>query len=216
MSKLYFGVCPYGTIADVFINTLAGWSSEWLQPCTPDITDVGHLVHNKHQDYVLSLSNNQPMTFRDQDYTDRLDEIENVLEQAGDKKVWIGSFHSKQARLIKKHFGEDATTVGISYGPSTHKVVLDTVLGYYVDYTTPRHYYVETMSKYYADKSTWDKLVPINFTPDTDISIDVEQFFSPDNYLQAIEAIDGKRNREQLAYYFEWLYKTKERLHESI
>ncbi len=215
MSKLYFGVCPYGTIADVFINTLAGWSDEWLQPCTPAISTTGHLVHNEHQDYVLKLSNNQPMTFRDIDYTNRLKDIEKVLETADEKKVWIGNFSSKQARLVKKHFGDDVTTLGLCYKANMHNIVLDTILGYYEQDISKEEYFVRTQSKYYADKAMFDKLVPVNFSPDCDVDIDLGILFNPDNFITQLEILDGPRNKKQLEYYFTWLYKTKERLNEG-
>lgn len=215
MSKLYFGICPYGTIADVFINSLAGWSDNWLQPCTPEITDNGHLVHNKHQDYVLKLSNNQPMSFRDIDYTDRLRDIEKVLDTADNKKVWIGNFSSKQARLVKKHFGDDVTTIGLGYKANMQSIILDTILGYYEQDVSKEEYFVRTQSKYYADKAMFDKLVPINFSPDCDVDIDISILFNPDNFIKQLEILDGARNKKQLEYYFTWLYRTKERLNES-
>ena len=215
MSKLYFGICPYGTIADVFINSLAGWSDNWLQPCTPEITDNGHLVHNKHQDYVLKLSNNQPMSFRDIDYTDRLRDIEKVLDTADNKKVWIGNFSSKQARLVKKHFGDDVTTIGLGYKANMQSIILDTILGYYEQDVSKEEYFVRTQSKYYADKAMFDKLVPINFSPDCDVDIDISILFNPDNFITQLEILDGPRNKKQLEYYFTWLYRTKERLNEG-
>jgi hypothetical protein len=216
MSRLYFGICPYGTIADVFINTLAGWSNEWLQPCTPTINPIGHLIHNEHQPYVLSLTNNNPMTFRDIDWTNRLGDIESLLDNT-DKKVWIGNFHSKQARIIKKHFGEDVTTVGLSYNPRSRDLILENVLTYYgiSNITSKEEYNVEMNVRYYSDKEKWDKKVPYNFDPDTDVSIDVSTFLTPDNYISELEQLDGPRNAKQLEYYFTWLYRTKERLNES-
>lgn len=217
MSRLYFGICPYGTIADVFINTLAGWSNRWLQPCTPTINTKGHLIHNQHQTYVLSLTNNNPMTFRDIDWTDRLSDIESLLNTA-DKKVWIGNFHSKQARIIKKHFGDDVTTIGLSYTPQSRALILENVLTYYgiSSITDKEKYNVEMNVRYYSDREKWDKKVPYNFDPDTDISIDVSTFLTPDNYINTLEQLDGPRNTKQLEYYFTWLYRTKERLNENF
>lgn len=217
MSRLYFGICPYGTIADVFINTLAGWSNGWLQPCTPTINTKGHLIHNQHQTYVLSLTNNNPMTFRDIDWTDRLDDIESLLDST-DKKVWIGNFHSKQARIIKKHFGDDVTTIGLSYTPQSRALILENVLTYYgiSSVTDKEKYNVEMNVRYYSDREKWDKKVPYNFDPDTDISIDVSTFLTPDNYINQLEQLDGPRNTKQLEYYFTWLHRTKERLNESF
>lgn len=217
MSRLYFGICPYGTIADVFINTLAGWSNDWLQPCTPAINPRGHLIHSEHQPYVLSLTNNNPMSFRDIDWTDRLGDIESLLDST-DKKVWIGNFHSKQARIIKKHFGDDVTTVGLSYNPRSRDLILENVLTYYgiSGAASKEEYNVEMNVRYYSDKEKWDKKVPYNFDPDTDVSIDVSTFLTPDNYISELEQLDGPRNAKQLEYYFTWLYRTKERLNESF
>jgi hypothetical protein len=218
MSKLYFGVCPYGTVCDVFINTLAGWSDEWVQPCTPDITNTGHLIHNNHEQYVLDLTNNNPMQFRNIDWTDRLSDIEAVLSNAGDKKVWIGNFSSKQARLIKKHFGSDATTVGITYTPNTRDLVLENVITYYSGLSTEtdkEKYNVGMNVRYQMNKDKWEKMVPYSFQLDTDFSIDLADFLKPDNYIDAVEQIDGLRNEKQLEYYFTWLFRTKERLNEN-
>lgn len=218
MSKLYFGVCPYGTVCDVFINTLAGWSDEWVQPCTPDITNTGHLIHNNHEQYVLDLTNNNPMQFRNIDWTDRLSDIEAVLSNAGDKKVWIGNFSSKQARLIKKHFGSDATTVGITYTPNTRDLVLENVITYYSRLSTEtdkEKYNVGYNVRYQMNKDKWEKMVPYSFQLDTDFSIDLIDFLKPDNYIDAVEQIDGLRNEKQLEYYFTWLFRTKERLNEN-
>jgi hypothetical protein len=217
MSKLYFGVVPYGTLADVFITSLVNWSDNWLPTCIPDITNHGHLIFDKHEEYVTELSKGEPMAFRDQDYTDRLDEIENVVEQAGDKKVWIGSFHSKQARIIKKHFGDDVTTVGISYKPQTRYIVLENVVSYYgvSDIENTQEQKIAFNAKYYSDRDKWDKQVPISFDPDTDVSVPLESFFEPDNFISSLEQIDGPRNEKQLEYYFTWLYRTKERLNEG-
>lgn len=215
MSKLYFGVVPYGTLADVFINTLAGWNQDWLQPCTPHITKTGHLIHKEHQPYVLNLTNNNPMSFRDIDWTDRLQDIETVLENG--KNVWIGSFHSKQARIIKKHFGDDVTTVGISYKPQTRYIVLENVVSYYgvSDIENTQEQRIAFNAKYYSNKDKWDKQVPISFDPDTDVSVPLESFFEPDNFISSLEQLDGPRNEKQLEYYFTWLYRTKERLNEG-
>lgn len=218
MSKLYFGVCPYGTICDVFINTLAGWSDRWVQPCIPDISPNGHLIHNTHEQYVLDLTNNNPMSFRDIDWTDRLGDIEVLLEGAGDRKLWIGNFHYTQAKIIKNHFGNDVTTVGIGYDPSMRNLILENIVTYYglVDNTDKEKYWVDYQKRYYADKDKWDKLAPYTFKFDTDFSIDVSTFFTPDNYISELEQLDGPRNAKQLEYYFTWLYRTKERLNESF
>lgn len=218
MSKLYFGVCPYGTIADVFINTLAGWSEDWVQPCTPEITATGHLIHCNHEQYVLDLTDNKPMTFRDIDWTDRLGDIEALLNGVGDRKVWIGNFKSKQARIIKKHFGDDVTTVGIHYGSASRNIILENVVSYYdvSNITDRKDQLIAYKTKYYSEKEKWDKLVPVTFSPETDVSIDIETFFRPDNYITEIEIIDGTRNKKQLEYYFTWLVRTKERLNESF
>lgn len=218
MSKLYFGVCPYGTICDVFINTLAGWNEHWLQPCTPDITSTGHLVHCNHEQYVLDLTKNNPMTFRDIDWTDRLGDIEALLDGVGDRKVWIGNFKSKQARIIKKHFGDDVTTIGISYKPSMRDLILENVVTYSVlaNEKNKEKYWIDYNTRYYVNSEKWDKAVPHSFEPDTDFSINIADFFNPDNYISFIESLDGKRNEQQLKYYFTWLYRTKERLNESF
>jgi hypothetical protein len=218
MSKLYFGVCPYGTIADVFINTLAGWSEDWVQPCTPEINATGHLIHRNHEQYVLDLTDNKPMTFRDIDWTDRLGDIEALLNGVGDRKVWIGNFHNKQAQVIKKHFGDNVTTVGLSYNPRSRDLILENVLTYYgiSSATSKEEYNVKMNVRYYSDKEKWDKKVPYNFEPDTDVSIDVSTFFTPNNYISELEQLDGPRNAKQLEYYFTWLYRTKERVNESF
>lgn len=218
MSNLYFGVCPYGTICDVFINTLAGWSDKWIQPCTPDITSTGHLIHNTHQQYVLDLTDNNPMTFRNIDWTDRLADIEKVLENAGDKKVWIGNFESKQARIVKKHFGDSVTTVGISYKPNVRELILENIITYYSNLSNEKNkekYNIAYNTRYYANKEKWDNMVPYSFQPDTDFSIELTDFLKPDNYIEALNQLDGPRNEKQLEYYFIWLYRTKERLNES-
>lgn len=217
MSKLYFGVCPYGTICDVFINTLAGWSDQWLQPCTPNITSTGHLVHESHEQYVLNLTNNNPMSFRDIDWSSRLDEIELLLDNTKNRNVWIGNFHSKQARIIKKHFGNDAVTIGISYKPNMRKLVLENVVMYYHLHNEKNkiEYHIDYNTRYYLEKEKWDKIVPYSFNPDTDYSIDLIDFLNPDNYISFIESLDGKRNEQQLKYYFTWLARTKERLNEG-
>jgi len=215
MSKLYFGVCPYGTIADAFIASLAGWSDNWLQPCIPDISPEGHLIHNKHEDYVLTLSKNQPMAFRDIDYTNRMNDIENVLKNANGKNVWIGNFSSKQARLVKNHFNDDVVTIGLNYKANMHSIILDTILGYYEQDISKEEYFVRTQSKYYADKAMFDKLVPVTFSPDCDVDIDLGILFNPDNFITQLEILDGPRNKKQLEYYFTWLYRTKERLNEG-
>ena len=217
MSKLYFGICPYGTICDVFINTLAGWSDDWVQPCTPDITSTGHLIHNNHEQYVLDFTDNNPMTFRDIDWTNRLGEIESLLEKS-DKKVWIGNFKSKQARIIKKHFGDYAKTVGITYKPVMRNLLLENVITYYsglTNETDMEKYNIGFNTRYYTNREKWDKLVPVNFTPEADYSIDIADFFNPDNYIGSIELLDGPRNEKQLEYYFKWLIRTKERLNEN-
>jgi superfamily I DNA/RNA helicase len=156
------------------------------------------------------------MTFRDIDWTNRLGDIESLLDNT-DKKVWIGNFHSKQARIIKKHFGEDVTTVGLSYNPRSRDLILENVLTYYgiSNITSKEEYNVEMNVRYYSDKEKWDKKVPYNFDPDTDVSIDVSTFLTPDNYISELEQLDGPRNAKQLEYYFTWLYRTKERLNES-
>lgn len=218
MSKLYFGVCPYGTVCDVFINTLAGWSNKWVQPCTPDITNTGHLIHNNHEQYVLDLTNNNPMQFRDIDWTNRLLDIETVLKNAGDKKVWIGNFSSKQARLIKKHFKDDVTTVGITYDPKTRNLVLENIITYYSELsneTDKEKYRIAYNTRYYANRKKWDDMVPYSLQPDTDFSIDLGDFFNPDSYIDILNQLDGPRNEKQLEYYFTWLFRTKERLNEN-
>lgn len=215
MSSLYFGVCPYGTVCDVFINTLAGWSDSWVQPCTPDISPTGHLIHANHEQYVLDLTNNNPMQFRDIDWTKRLQDIEKVLENSDDKKVWIGNFSSKQGRLVKKHFGDDVTTVGITYNPNMRDLILENVITYYsglLNEADKEKYNVGYNIRYHMNKEKWEKMVPYSFHPDTDFSIDLMDFLKPDNYIDAVEQLDGPRNERQLEYYFTWLHRTKERL----
>lgn len=218
MSNLYFGVCPYGTICDVFINTLAGWSNNWIQPCTPVITETGHLIHYTHEKYVLDLTNNNPMTFRDIDWTNRLGDIEVLLDGSGNKNLWIGSFHEHQAHIIKRHFGDDAVTIGIGYDTCNRNLILENVIAYHdiFSITDKLEYYVEFNKKYYTRKSHWDKMVPERFEPFADVSIDIETFLNPDKYIKELELLDGARNEKQLEYYFTWLYKTKERLNENF
>lgn len=219
MSKLFFGIVPKGTICDVFINTLVNWSNDWLPACTADITPTGHLIFSRHEQYVMDLSQNNPLSFRDIDYKNRLDDIEKVLDKADGKKVWIGNFHNNQAQIIKNHFGNEVTTVGITYTTQYRHLVLENVLSYYnlSKITDKQKYKIALGVKYYSDKQKWDREVPNSFTNlDTDISIDVADFFDPDNYIKKIEDIDGQRNEKQLDYYFTWLYKTKERINENI
>jgi hypothetical protein len=218
MNKLYFGVCPYGTIADVFINTLAGWSDKWLQPCTPDINSTGHLIHNKHQQYVIDLSNNNPMSFRDIDWTTRLTDIEKVLDKAGDKNVWIGSFNPDQAALIKNYFQERATTIGITYTPTHRDIILENVVTYYGvnSIENKERQWIEFQKKYFLNKNKFDYMVPISFEPTADHTIDIADFFNPENYIRFLEYLDGPRNEDQLDYYFTWFYRTKERINASF
>jgi hypothetical protein len=218
MSKLYFGICPYGTICDVFINTLAGWSNKWLQPCTPDITNTGHLIHRIHEQYVIDLTNNNPMSFRNINWNDRLGDIEVLLKRSESRNVWIGNFDPKQAQVVKDYFGDDVTTIGISYTASIKKLILENVVCYDRLSTIEdrQEYLIQYNTKYYTDKHKWDSLVPANFKPKTDISIDIVDFFNPDIYLSFIESVDGKRNLQQLEYYFTWLARTKERLNENF
>lgn len=217
MNKLYFGVCPYGTIADVFINSLAGWNDSWLQPCTPDINPTGHLIHRVHQPYVLELTNNNPMSWRDIDWSNRLHEIEKLLDST-DKKVWIGTFRPEQSKIIKNYFQERATTIGISYYPKYRDLILENIVTYYGvnNIDDKEKQWVEFQKKYYLNKNKFDKMVPISFDPDAEHIIDLEAFFNPLDYIRFLEHIDGPRNEKQLDYYFTWLYRTKERLNESF
>jgi hypothetical protein len=61
----------------------------------------------------------------------------------------------------------------------------------------------------------FDKLVPVTFSPDCDVDIDLGILFNPDNFITQLEILDGPRNKKQLEYYFTWLYRTKERLNEG-
>lgn len=208
MSKLYFGICPYGSLVDVFINLLAGWSHDWVQPCTPDINSNGYPIHRIHQPYVLELTNNNPMMFRNIDWSSRLQDIQNVLDSSEGKNVWIGNFNPSQEKIIKDHF-ENATTIGISYGKDMREKVLENVVGYYgisdIEDETLRH--SAFIEKYQYEKAKWDKLVPISFNPSADISFDLKDLYDPSKVIAFIESIDGKRNELQLSYYYEWLAK---------
>ncbi len=218
MSKLYFGICPFGSIADVFINLLAGWSDEWVQPCTPDINPNGYPIHRVHQPYVLDLTNNNPMMFRNIDWTHRLQDIQDVLDKNDGKKVWIGTFDPSQEKIIKDNF-ENATTIGISYGSDLRAKVLDNAVSYYdisniEDVTLRRNAFLE---KYQSEKVKWDNRVPISFTPSADVLFDLNWLYDPSNVIAFIESIDGKRNQQQLSYYYKWLAKeNKEYIYESI
>jgi hypothetical protein len=219
MSKLFFGIVPRGTICDVFINTLVNWNENWLPACMANITSTGHLLFSNHEQYVLDLTQNNPLSFRDIDYTNRLNDIENLLSSVNGRKVWIGNFHNKQAHIIKQHFGNEVTTIGISYKKNMRELILENVVTYYSALPNEldrQKYWIEYKTRYYKDKNKWDNYVPDSFNPDTDISIDIADFFDPNNYIKAVENIDGPRNEQQLQYYFTWLFRTKERMYESF
>jgi hypothetical protein len=211
MSKLYFGICPYGSLVDVFINLLAGWSDNWLQPCAPDINRNGYPIHRVHEPYVLQLTNNKPLTFRDIDWRGRMSEIEDVLRNANNKDVWIGTFDPSQAELIKNYFDDNATIVGISYGADQREVVLNNAICYYdlSDIDDPVLRQPMYLQKYKADKAKWDARIPKEFIPDAEILFDIKDFFNPEIFIAQVEAFNGKRNEKQLAYYYDWFYKNQ-------
>lgn len=213
MSKLYFGVCPYGTICDVLVATLAGWSKHWLQPCIPEITSSGHLIHKHHSDYVINLSDNNPMSFRDIDWSDKLTRLELLL-QSTDKKIWVGTFHPNQISIVKNYFGNEVTTVGVQYNVQTRYLILENVLTYYQlhDIKNTDKYNLEIENKYFADQDNWDLLVPPVFDPKADIIFHVEDFLVPTNFINQLVDFDGDRNKDQLLYYDTWLTRTKKRL----
>jgi hypothetical protein len=192
MSKLYFGICPYGSLCDVFINTLAGWSDEWIQPCTPNIRKDGQPIHEKHERYVISLSGGKPMTFRDIDWPNRLDDLEYLVTEQ-EKKVWVGSFHPHHAKKVKRYFGDMCTTVGISFEPITRHKVIDNLIACNPD-------------------KDYEPLVPAHFRPtNVDVTVPLESFYIPNEYIKHVEDIDGFRNMKQLDYYYTWLYRTQGR-----
>ena len=218
MSQLYFGICPFGSTVDVFINLLAGWHDEWLQPCAPDINKNGYPIHRVHEEYVLKLSNNDPLTFRDIDYTNRMDEIEEVLNNNIDKKVWIGTFNPKQALLIKEHFQDRSTTVAVTYDETTYPLVLRNVVGYLdlCDIDDPTEREEAFKEKYKSRQERWDFLVPKQFIPTGDVTFNLGDLYNYDKAISFMEELDGPRTTAQLSYYTDWLNKNKEIYNESI
>lgn len=218
MAQLYFGICPFGSTVDVFINLLAGWNDNWLQPCAPDINANGYPIHRVHEDYVLKLSKNDPLTFRDIDYTNRMDEIEEVLNNNIDKKVWIGTFNPEQAALVKEHFKDRATTVAVTYDETIYPLVLRNVVGYLdlCEINDPQEREAAFQEKYKARQERWDYLVPKQFKPTADVVFNLGDLYDFNIATKFIEDLDGKRTDAQLSYYTDWLEKNKETYNENI
>lgn len=218
MSRLYFGICPFGSTVDVFINLLAGWHSEWLQPCTPDINDNGYPIHKVHEPYVVKLSNNDTPTFRNLDYTNRMDDIEEVLNNNIGKKVWIGNFDPNQAKLVKDHFQDRVKIVAITYDETIYPLVFRNVIGYYdlCDIADPIELENAIQEKYKAHKERYDFLVPKEFKPTGDIVFDLADLYDYNKAISFMEELDGKRTAKQISYYTDWLNKNKELYNENI
>lgn len=188
MGKLYFGVCPYGSLCDVIINTLAGWSDDWVQPCAPTIRDDGQPIHEHHEQYVIDLTRGNPMVFRDLDWTDRMLDLRLLTGQC--KNVWVGTFHQAQADLVKREMGDDVVTVGISFEPETRPKVIENLIA-----CNPNKDY--------------EPLVPQEFKPVADILIPLEAMYDPFELEPLLDAIDGPRNDAQSSYYFNWYLKNE-------
>lgn len=197
---LYFGLCPYGTICDVFINTLAGWSDVWLQPCTPDILKNGTLKHRVHEDYVLKFSHGNPLKFRNINWIKRLYELDNFLKDQT-KKVWIGNFDPNQLNIVKDFFEDNVKTVAIQYEEDQRNLILEDAENLY------RAHFNKEPDVF--SKKMIEQLIPKSLTPPADYVINISDFYNADKFISFIQSIDGPRNKAQLDYYYSWLNKNE-------
>ena len=119
----------------------------------------GNPRHDKFKKSLVKSKSSQAVKFF-KDVQDANSVIEKVLENSDDKKVWIGNFSSKQGRLVKKHFGDDVTTVGITYNPNMRDLILENVITYYsglLNEADKEKYNVGYNIRYHMNKEKWEK-----------------------------------------------------------
>ena len=194
---IFVGTVPRGTICDVFIVTLAGFSNRWIKPCTPELAESGTLVHQKHEPYVLEFSNNFPLRFRDVDWSNHL----TRLLELHNKNIWIGTHHIEQQQLIKNNLGSIVKTVAINYSESEYDLVCDN----WATHLILNKNFNKSIDELEKQKS---KLLKNNNIPKyinntADYTFSILDLYNK-SIINKIEEIDGIRNKDQIDYYNKW------------
>jgi len=213
MGQIYFVTGPIGTLCDSLILTLAGWTDRFLQPCVPIILNNGTLYFDETQDaeYVNYITDGNINSFREIDYTNKLDKLEHLLKNT-DKNIVLGNYDPKQQHIIKEHF-HNTVTIGIDYTSKERDIVL-------MDLIKVNKFVNEgldtSISKKELDmlahkemlirKNIWDRYIPESLTTNSEYVIHAWDLYQPNKLIDFIEKIDGPRNEKQIDFYVKWLY----------
>lgn len=193
MGELHVGLVPRGTIGDVYICTLASFSDEWITPCTPTITEDGTLIHDKNEPYVIELSKNDPLGFRDINWKQRWPSLHSILSRT-DLKIWIGCYSLDQLLYLKEMF-PDCKTHSIVYREEHKKTIAENL------YKVADHFHLlhpDITISFLIDQ------LEVNDYQDADHVIDFDDIYST-NLVDIIEQFDGPRNEQQKQYHKNWL-----------
>lgn len=210
MAQVYFIACPTGTICDTFNATLAGWNENFIQPCIPVTLDNGVNFFTKDEDYVVKFSDNDPVNFREVDWTSKINDLKHFLN-AVNKNVIIGSYRPEQLEIIQKNI--PTTSICISYTQQQFEFVVKDIIK--IDAIMKNKKFLSLSRKeineyaeniYNKNKAFFNRTFPDSFSVKADYDINIEDFYVRHKFLKFIENIDGKRNQKQIDFYDKWLY----------
>lgn len=213
MAQVYFIACPTGTICDTFNATLAGWNENFIQPCIPVTLDNGVNFFTKDEDYVVKFSDNDPVNFREVDWTSKINDLKHFLN-AVNKNVIIGSYRPEQLEIIHKNI--PTTSICISYTQQQFKFVVKDIIK--IDAIMKNKKFLSLSRKeineyaeniYNKNKAFFNRTIPDSFSVKADYDINIEDFYVRHKFLKFIENIDGKRNKKQIDFYDKWLYNNE-------
>jgi len=210
MAQVYFIACPIGTICDTLNATLAGWNENFIQPCIPDTLDNGVNFFTKDEDYVVKFSDNDPVNFREVDWSNKIHDLKHFLKKVN-KNIIIGSYKPEQLKIIKENI--PTVSIGINYTQQQFKLVVSDVIK--IDAITKNKKLANLSKKeiddyaeqeYIKNKVFFNRIIPDSFYVKADYNINIEDFYNKHNFIKFIEKIDGKRNKKQIDFYNKWLY----------
>jgi hypothetical protein len=119
--------------------------------CEYAIQENKFITHEKFGDLCSSINPN-PNNWRELDWSGVLDKLEFQLDIASsqNKIIMFGSHRDDQISLLKRHFGQRITTIGINYNQDMYPLLLRNVAEHHVWLnctTEPADYYIQEFDK---------------------------------------------------------------------
>lgn len=173
-------------------------SGEWYEICQPQLSDTNYMsviVGN----FVRCLSPEDPMNFRNIDWTTKVYELEEIANTT-DLNLTVGVKTVEQLAFLKTHFGDRTKTISVSYDVDSYELMLDFLARAHIQ---EQNLNIESIEYY---KQEFDKLglLPRQLAPVGEYNVPFEDFFDKDIFFTHLKNIGLNPSVDAEAFYDKW------------